>query len=315
MKDSMKVNTIKSYILLLTLLVSSGCNGQNSTSTNQIVKSQNHLFGVISKNGELLIDTIYGRINIIDESSKLVLPVTNKTVPPEITDYYLITDTVNKKAIFDSNGNIIFDFIDCNSLQFDTETKSVVLIQIELNNQLRSYLYDLDGQLVFKENFESIAFIKGSNMIALIVEDGVKDEYYIYNKNKGNRIGPFDHFNIYNGSSNPPIGMKQDEFKKFKNLNVVAVRKMVDNDYLWGIYDLNGNEILPIEFKNLRLLSESDKNHIVFKRAKKPEGAEFLFIGSHVSNPSVAIYFDSNFAKYEQRTISILNSEYIREKI
>jgi hypothetical protein len=311
----MRIFTIASYIFIVTLFASYDCRAQNSTRNNQIVKSQNHLFGVMSQTGELFIDTIYGRINIIDENSKRVLPVSDKPMTSEITDYYLVTDIENKKAIFDSNGKILFDFIDCNSLQLDTETNSVVLIQLESNKQLRSYLYKLDGHLVFKENFESIAFIKGSNLIALIVEDGAQDEYYIYNNVTGNKIGPFDHFNIYNSNSQPPIGMQLDEFVKYKKLNVIAVRKLVKKDYLWGIYDLNGNEILPIEFKNMRMLSEADRKHIAFRSAKKPEGVDFLFKCSHFSNSSVAIYFDCNFAKYEHRTISIPKREYIVERI
>jgi len=313
MRKKMRINKVSIFILFV--CINMRCNAQNSTSTNQIISSQNHLYGVMSKSGELILDTVYGRISVIDDNSRLVLPVINESVTPEITDYYLITDTKNKKAIFDSNGKIVFDFIDCHSLQFDIETKSVVIIQLQSDNRLRSYLYDLNRELVFEENFESIAFIMDSDLIALIVEDGAKDEYYIYNKTTGNRIGPFDHFNIYNRGSNLPIGMKPSEFAKYKKLNVLAVRQTVENEYLWGIYDLNGNEILPIEFKNLRMLSESDRNHIAFKRAKKPEGTEFLFKSSHISNSSVAIYFDSNFAKFEHRTISIPNSEYIIEKI
>lgn len=311
----MRIFTIASFIFILTLLASFDCRAQTSTRTRQIVKSLNHLFGVMSKTGELIIDTIYGRINIIDENSKRILPVSDKPLTSEITDYYLVTDVENRKAIFDSNGKILFDFIECTSLQLDTETNSVVLVRLESNKQLRSYLYELDGQLVFKENFESIAFIKGSNLIALIVEDGAQDEYYIYNKATGNKIGPFDHFNIYNRNSQLPIGMQLEEFVKYQKLNVVAVRKLVNKDYLWGIYDLNGNEILPIEFKNLRMFSEADRKHFAFRSAKKPEGVDFIFKCSHFSNSSVAIYFDRNFAKYEHRTISIPKREYIIEKI
>ena len=309
------MNLEKYCFLILVALFYIGCNAQNTTSTNEIVQSEGHLFGVKSANGKLLIDTIFGEIRVLDENSRLTLPPSTKRVPPKLTEYYLVTDIERKKAIFDKDGKLVFGFMACFMLQYDKHSQAIVATKAQANNQLRSFLYDLEGNLIFDTSFESIAFINSSDLIALIVADGAHDEYYLYNPSTKDKIGPFDHFNIYNEDSNVPFGMELQEFEKYRQLNIVAVRQTVDNDYLWGVYDLSGNEILPIEYKNLKKLSEVDKNHNAYKNAKKPEGVDFLFKCSHRSQPSKAVYFDSNFHKYQHKIISIPNGEYLIERI
>ena len=89
----------------------------------------------------------------------------------------------------------------------------------------------------------------------------------------------------------------------------------MDNDYIWGMVDSKGNSILPLEYKNLKLILEADKNHPAFKQAIKPEGVDFIFKGTQISKPSKLIYFDSNLEKYEFKIISVDKREYRIEKI
>ena len=150
-------------------------------------------------------------------------------------------------------------------------------------------------------------------MIALIVEDGQNDEFYLYNPFTKKKLGPFDHFNIYNEDISP-VGMNELDFEKYKKLNLVKVRREVDNDYIWGVIDSKGIEILPMEYRNLEMFSEQHKSHPAFKKAVKPEGVDFIFKGAHISKPSTSIYFDNNFVKYEFKS-SVIKGEYRIEKM
>ena len=66
--------------------------------------------------------------------------------------------------------------------------------------------------LTFDTSFEPITFINDSD---LIVADGAHDEYYLYSPFTKDKIGPFDHFYIYNEDSSGPIGMELQEFEKY----------------------------------------------------------------------------------------------------
>ena len=144
------------FFLIFITLTSIACNSQNSVTTNEIIKTKNHLFGVQSENGNLLIDTIYRRIRVLYDNSKLTLPPKRKSQNP--IEYYLVSDTNRKYAIFDKDGKIVFDFIDCLELQFDEYTQSVITIIKEPDNRQRSYLYNIKGELQFKTTFQACRF-------------------------------------------------------------------------------------------------------------------------------------------------------------
>ncbi len=300
--------------LLVVVILVLGCKTQYSVTTNEVITTKDHLYGVKSKEGKLLIDSIYSRIHIFNEHAKLTLPP-KKPISKQL-EYYVVSNSNNKKALFNQDGKLVFGFIDCLSIIFDQHTQMIVATKKEqANTQPRSYLYNIKGELLFDASFENIAFINNADLIALIVEDGANDEFYLWNPFTMKKLGPFDHFNIYNDDSRLPKGMEDSVFETCKRLNIIAVRTEVDNDYIWGIIDSKGNEILPIEYKNLKIFLESKKNHPAFKKAIKPEGVEFIFTGAHMSKPSTSIYLDSSFVKYEFKTISRKDGEYLIEKM
>lgn len=303
------------YQFLLVLLVF-GCNTQNSVTTNKIVTTKDNLYGVKSKEGKLLIDSIYEEIRIVHDFEKLILPPIESRQGLEQQEYYLVSNSGNQKALFNKDGSLVFNFQDCSGIIVDQHTKTIVTTsERSSKKQARSYLYNMNGELLLDASYENIAFISHSDLIALIAEEGPNDEFYLYNPFEKKKLGPYDHFNVYNEDSSPPLGMEESEFEKYKRLGIINVRKEVNNDYIWGIIDAKGNEILPLEYKNLRIFTNQDKNHLAFKNAIKPEGVEFIFKGSHPSKRSTSIYIDSDFVIYEHKTISVENRAYRIEKM
>ncbi|MFK7973167.1 MAG: hypothetical protein AB8F95_22550 [Bacteroidia bacterium] len=282
------------WMALLTL----SCNAQNSVTTNEIIKTSDNLFGVKSADGSLLIDTLYGRISIVYAGARLTLPTAKREVNPKPLEYYVVSNKAHQKALFNSDGKVVFDFVDCHSIQFDQHTQSIVTTELTASNSLRGKLYDISGQAVFDTTFESVAFINNSDLIALIAQDGSIDEYYLYNPFTKKRMGPFDHFNIYNKDSGPPLGMKKEDFVKYTSLDVIAVRKTVDRDYVWGIVDMKGDEILPIEYDYFRLVG-NDMKGTYLKNAEKPEDVEFLFYSRKSGSTYNMLFLDADMQVYE----------------
>lgn len=296
------MKTKKLFLLLLVTGLSIGVKAQNSVTTNKIISTENYLFGVQSESGELLIDTIYGQIRMLYDNSKLTLPPSNKRPTPKPVEYYLVSDTERKKALFDKDGNLVFGFKDCFALHFDEHTKSVVALDLKPTNSTRSYLYNLNGELLFNTDFESVAFIKNADLIALIVEDGANDEYYLYNPFTKEKTGPFDHFNIFNEDSQTPMGMKEDDFEKYKGLNLITVRKTINNDYVWGVMDLKGNELLPVSYDYLRMIPSDMLDYI--EKCDKPEAVDFLFHSRQTSQSSYVLLIDKQMRVYEMKRLN-----------
>jgi hypothetical protein len=300
------------FLISITLLVVA-CKSQNSVTTNEIIKSKGNLYGLKSNNGSLLIDTIYNKINLLNDNLKLTLPSNDKIQNPTTFAYYIVNDIEGKNAIFDKDGKLIFPFMDCSSLQIDNKTQSVVATKKDIDNRTRKYLYNLEGELQLEANYKDIAFIRNTDLLALISNDGQNKEYYIYNSSNKKKLGPFDHFSIYNETMSS-FAMQDSDFERLKKLNLITIRNEIDNEYQWGIIDLNGDEILPMEYRSLKKVLEQDRNHPAFKKAVKPVGVDFVFTGKHISDLSKPIYFDTNFIKY-QFIISVKEGVYEFKKL
>jgi len=272
------------------------CSAQHSVTTNQIITTSDKKFGVVSKSGELLIDSIYSSISLFYNGGRKTLPP-NNTIPAKVVELYLVRNDENQLAVFDKNGLKTFDFTNCFQIEVDEHTKTLVKIIKQGNNQLRSFLYDFDGQSVFEESFEYIAYIIDSDLIALIAEDGQNEEYYLYNPFTKKRLGPYTHFNIFNRDSNPLMGMEKEEFSPYTSLNVITVRHNSGSDYKWGMIDLKGNEILPIEYKYFRVPEENLKKRFI-NRATRPDGVEFLFYSYPIGDGNMLL-FDEKLDRYE----------------
>lgn len=289
----------------LMLIINFACNAQNSITTNKIVKAKNNKFGVKSESGTLLIDTIYGGISFLYNGGRKTLPPNNKATNRPI-EYYVVGNELNQTAIFDKNGKKIFDFVECFQLEVDEHTKTIVAINKLKDNQLRSTLYEFGGKQIFDTTFENIGYINNSDLIALIVEDGQNDEFYLYNPFTKVKLGPYSHFNIYNEDSSPPLGMEKEDFNKYSSLNLITVRQNLGNEYIWGLIDMKGNELLPVEYTYFRVIGEDMKKNFI-DRASKPEGVDFLFYAYLFNDKSKLLFFDKKMEKYicenESRTI------------
>lgn len=280
---------------------------QNSVTTNQIFQTSNGKFGIKSKSGELLLDSIYAGIYFFYNGGRKILPPKDKP-SKELVEYYIVVNDRQEPGVFDKNGKQIFEFTPCFQIEIDHHTKTIVKIVKQEDNSLRSYLYGFDNQLLFDYSFENIGYINDSDLIALIVEDGQNDEFYLYNPFTKLKLGPFSHFNIFNKDSEPPLGMKGEDFEKYKSLNFITVRQDRDSKYIWGIVNMQGKELLPIEYKSFAYIDATTKERIIEKANSKPEHVEFIFYSYFFKNNLNMMLFDKDLNRYrydpESRTIS-----------
>jgi hypothetical protein len=217
----------------------------------------------------------------------------------ELIEFYVVRND-NKLAVFDKNGLNLFGFEECYEVEIDEHTKTVVKILKDSLNFQRSYVYDFNKRLLFNESFEGIGYVTHSDLIALIKEDGARDIFYLYNPFTKLKLGPFSHFNVYNEDTGSPLGVSDTAFNKYRSLNFIAVRKTVGNDYLWGVVDLKGKELLPVEYRSFRALTPDMQENFVNRSKIKPEGIDFWFYGYFSSDRSEnrLFLFDSKLNTY-----------------
>jgi hypothetical protein len=283
-------------LLLLFAIMPFACTGQNSVRTNEIFKTSKNKFGVKSKSGRVLIDTIYDGISNFYNLGRKTLPPNNKRYEAPV-EFYLVRNGLGQSAVFDKDGMQVFHFTDCYRIEVDAHTKTVVKIVMLEDNRMLSYLYGFDGKLIFETSFENIGYINDSDLIALIVEDGQNDEFYLYNPFTRNKLGPFSHFNIYNQDSSPPFGMEKEDFTKYTTLNIIAVRQNFGSKYKWGFVDMKGKEMLPMNYKSFRVADQDFKKQFT-DRASRPEGVEFLFYAYSIDDPGKMLLFDEKMEQY-----------------
>jgi hypothetical protein len=286
-------------VLLLLSFNIVACQGQNSVVTNEIITTSNNQMGVVSTSGKLLIDTIYSSVSLFYNSGRKSLPPGSK-VSKEVVELYLVRNDSRQLAVFDKDGRQVLGFEDCFQIEVDEHTQTAVKIIKQEDNRLRSYLYGFDNQLIFEESFENVGYINHSDLIALIVDDGANSEYYLYNPFTKNKLGPYSHFNIYNKGSSPPLGMKEEEFEKFKTLNVITVRQDSGSDYIWAMIDMQGNEILPLEYSSISLFTEEKKKHPFFRLVENPDQVEFVLTSTIRNEKGLRTFFyDKHLTRYE----------------
>ena len=252
--------------------------------------------GVVSPSGKLLIDTMYQWITLFRDGGRKQLPP-NERISNEVVEFYSVRNEEGQWAIFDPNGSKLFGFVDCEQLEIDERTQTIVKVVRQEDYQRFSYLYNFDGELMFPTPFEWVGYIRNSDLIALIAQDGSNEEYYLYNVATKAKLGPYSHFNIFNEQRSPLLGMEEEEFEQYKQLNIITVRQDTLNDYIWGVIDMRGNEVYPLAYKYFRVI-EPDMRKRFIEPAEKPNEVEFLFYSARFGETGQVILFDKNMDRY-----------------
>ena len=95
--------------------------------------------------------------------------------------------------------------------------------------------------------------------------------------------------------------MTDEYFDKYRDLNVITVRRKSDSEYIWGMIDMEGNEILPLEYSSIKLFTEEDKKHPFYRFVEKPENVDFIMSSTIMIEQNMkTFYYDKNLVRYEQ---------------
>lgn len=266
----------------------------HSVKTNEIFQNEEGHFGLKARNGKVLIEPTFQNIQVLCDYEKHQLPLTKEPTTPEPMEYYVVLDKTNQRAIFNANGAIIIPFNPYYNVTLNEHTLTAVAAVMNENNRLRHQLLGSDGMPLFTEDFENIAYIKGTDVIVLIKEDGAKDELYMYNPFTKSKSGPYEAFTIYDEHYDPTMGIASIKFSPLLDFIGVAVRK---GDDTWGMINDKGEVVLPFEFDYIRTIPE-DLRETYIDLSRKPEGINFVLYAARKPAPSTILFFDQLLNEY-----------------
>jgi len=175
---------MKDILIVLFAILNLSSFAQNSVITNEIFKTKEYKYGVKTSNGDTIIQPIYRSINICYNNRAIYSTLSSQSISkPKIKklEYYIVKDTMNKKAIFDSNGKVFIDFIQAYLILLEENSQTIIVGKRLENDKLKYFLHDFKMKQLDKLDYKEISYINNSNLMVLVFEDGSKEEKYLFN--------------------------------------------------------------------------------------------------------------------------------------
>jgi hypothetical protein len=265
------LSTLTLAVLFLLLLTS--CKIQETDLRQQLVfTNEAHQFGVKNTAGKVIIKPIYARLLPYLDYTKNYYERADNSIPQPYP-YYIAENTEGQLGILSANGRKAFPFLTAQSLEIDLPTKTVVVEKRQADAPTAYQLYFLSGQLADTSNYFRIGYFEDYELI--ILEKKRREEVYLWNINDPQRLGPYDHFNLWAPH------------------NMLAVRYQKR----WGLVTTDGKPLLPLNYTRLWMMNDEYANRRAFVQAEKPPGITFIG-GATLADGRTQILLDENLQAY-----------------
>lgn len=260
------------FSLLLLLLFTSCKTKQIDLRQQQIFTNGDRQFGVKNTAGKVIVKPIYARlVPYFDYAKNYYEREDNST--PQPYPYYIAENTEGQLGILAANGRTVFPFLTAHTLEIDLPTKTVVAEKQQSDNHTSYQLYFLSGQLADTSKYFRIGYFEDYELI--ILEKKRREEVYLWNINDPQKLGPYDHFNLWAPH------------------NMLAVRYQ---DH-WGLITTTGQQLLPLKYTRLWMMNDEYANRRAFVQAEKPAGVTFIG-GATLADDRTQILLDENLRAY-----------------
>lgn len=260
-------------ILFLFPLLFASCKTQETDlRQQQVFTNEQRQFGVKNTAGKIIIKPIYARLFPYFDYAKNYYEQSESSIP-EPYPYYIAETTEGQLGILFANGRRAFPFIPAHSLEIDLPTKTIVAEKRQTDAPTTYQLYFFSGRLADTSNYFRIGYFENNELI--ILEKKRREEVYLWNINAPQKLGPYDHFNLWEPH------------------NMLAVRYQ---DH-WGLITTKGQPLLPIKYTRLWMMNDEYTNRRAFAQAEKPPGITFIG-GATLADDRTQILLDENLQEY-----------------
>ena len=204
---------------------------------NYMLFSENNKFGVINKNGEIVVQSKYDEIQIPNPSKPLF--ICKYDYNPEKSQYQI-------KVLNDKSEQILYQYVVVEAIELDSGISEIPYEKSVLKHADKGKygLIDFQGNIVVKAKYDEINSFEYNEGLLLVKKDG---KYGIMNIN-GAIVVNEKYDKIISD------GYYQDE-QQYRNSGfIVAIGS--ENNYKYGYIDKYGTLVIPYEYDGAKIFSE-----------------------------------------------------------
>ena len=214
------------------------------------IKEKNK-YGVINKNGEVVVDTIYDEVDIPNPSKAIFVCKFN---------YNTEKQEYNVRVLNDKAESILYEYFFLDTVKLDWSSSEIPFEKsvLKYKKDNKYGLIDFKGNIVVKAKYDEILSLENQEGLLLVKRNG---KYGIINI-KGDCILK-EKYDIIKGS------LKKDAVNNIKE-TVFIVGINQNNEMKYGVVDYKGKKILETDFSQIEEVSNAsnDEYYIAFKNDK-----------------------------------------------
>lgn len=222
------------------------------TSVDYMLFSENNKYGVINKNGDVLVKSEYDEIDIPNPSKPVFICK---------YDFNADKDEYNIKVLNEKNEQILYQFYRVDSIKLDWDNSETPFEKSVLKfKQKGKYgLIDYEGNIILKAKYDEIQSLDFQEGLLLVKKKGkygvvnIKGDYIL--KEKYDIIKANENFHAAN---------------QLEKMGFV-VGNLTSNGYKYGYVNYKNQKILNIEYDQIELINniqEDNTYFIAFKNGK-----------------------------------------------
>ena len=252
----MKVKNVLVFIVILIIIIIAAIvlrkNNKNKNYTLEYVSNveymvfeNNNKYGVINKNGEIIIDSIYDEIDI---------PNPSKSVFICKYDYNIDKQEYNIKVLNENNEPILYQYFLVEAIELDWDSSEIPFEKSALKfKQKGKYgLIDFDGNIIAKAKYDEIESLDFQEGLLVVKKKG---KYGVININ-GDYILK-EKYDIIKSNEN------YQAVNQIENVGFI-VGNLTSNGYKYGYVNYKNQKILNIEYDQIEIINDIDENNTYF---------------------------------------------------
>lgn len=243
---------------------------------NYMVFSENNKFGVINKSGEVVVESLYDKIQIPNPAKPLFICMYN---------YNLEKEQYNIKVLNDKNEQILYQYvvveaIDINVAQSITQYEKSVL---KYKENGKYGLIDFSGNIIVKAKYEEINGLDYKEGLLLVKKNG---KYGVININGATVVkAKYDEIES--------DGYYEEE-TEYEKLGFIVGKKSGDN-CKYGYINYEGKKILDNKYNQIDRIPNINKTDDIYIVAFENEKAGFYKNNENIIKHDYEdIAYDSN---------------------
>lgn len=215
------------------------------TNIDYMLFSENNKFGVINKNGEIIVPSVYDEVQIPNPSKPLFICM---------YDYNEEKEQYNIKVLNEKSEQILYQYIVVEAIKINSATSNIPYEKsvLKYKENGKYGLIDFNGNIVLKPKYDEINGLDYNEGLLLVK----KNEKYGVINIKG-AILVKEKYDIIqsDGYYEEENGYKKSGF---------IVGKRTDSGYKYGYIDCNGKKILDNKYNQIERIQNTNKGDDIY---------------------------------------------------